>query len=373
MRVLFWTETFWPYIGGAEFFAAKLLPALRRRGYEFAVVTRHDDLLLPSESDFEGMPLYRFPFYQALADRKLDQVLEIRQQVIGLKRTFQPDLIHINCLGPSILFHLQTTRSHCAPYLVTLHGERYPPARGHGTLLARTLRAADGVTAPSEATAEYARCLAASPLPHLSVIHNGVEVPRRLPQPLPFTTPRLLCLGRLVAEKGFDLALEAFALVRERFPHAHMVIAGDGPELLALQQQAAELHVSTSVEFAGWVAPEAVPEWINGATLVVMPSRREGLPLVALEAAMMARPVVATRVGGLAEVVLHQQTGLLVDSGDTAALADAIAFLLDHPDRAAKMGRAARHRAEEVFGFKRHVDAYDALYRKLTVDRLTGS
>jgi glycogen(starch) synthase len=373
MRVMFWTETFWPYVGGAEFFAAKLLPALRRRGYEFAVVTRHDDLHLPSQSDFEGIPVFRFPFYQALADHKLDQVMEIRQQINRLKRTFQPDLIHISCLGPSILFHLQTARSNPAALLVTLHGERYPPAEGHGTLLERTLRAADWVTVPSAATAEYARRIASVYLPNLSLIHNGVELPRLLPEPLPFATPRLLCLGRLVADKGFDVALEAFALVVKRFPRAYMIIAGDGPERPALQRQAAELHLNSCVEFAGWISPETVPALINSTTLVILPSRREGLPLVALEAAVMARPVVATRVGGLSEAVVHQQTGILVESEDTAALAEAIACLLDHPDKAAQMGQGARHRAEEVFSFQRHVDAYDALYRKLTVDRHTGN
>jgi glycogen(starch) synthase len=170
-----------------------------------------------------------------------------------------------------------------------------------------------------------------------------------------------------VADKGFDLALQALALLKERFPHARVIIVGDGPERSALQRQAAELRVDNCVEFVSWVAPDAVPEWINRATLVLMPSRGEGLPLVALEAAMMARPVVGMRVGGLAEVVLHQQTGLLVDSGDVTALANAIAFLLDHPDRAARMGQAARHRAREVFSFERHVDAYEALYRRLTV------
>ena len=108
-----------------------------------------------------------------------------------------------------------------------------------------------------------------------------------------------------------------------------------------------------------------VPALINTATMVVMPSRREGLPLVALEAALMARPIVATRVGGLPEVVVHQQTGLLVEPENSDALAEAITFLLDHHETATQLGQAARQRAQEVFGWERCVDAYDALYRKL--------
>ena len=96
-----------------------------------------------------------------------------------------------------------------------------------------------------------------------------------------------------------------------------------------------------------------------------MPSQNEGLPLVALEAALMARPVVATHVGGLPEVVVHQETGLLVENGDTGGLTEAVAHLLDHPETAIQMGQVARRRAQEFFSFERCVDAYDALYRKL--------
>ena len=104
---------------------------------------------------------------------------------------------------------------------------------------------------------------------------------------------------------------------------------------------------------------------LNSATVVVMPSRTEGLPIVALQAALMARPIVATRVGGLPEAVLHQETGLLVERGDSKALAEAIAALLAHPEMGSTMGQAARHRAQKLFNLERCVDAYDALYRRL--------
>jgi glycosyltransferase involved in cell wall biosynthesis len=97
-----------------------------------------------------------------------------------------------------------------------------------------------------------------------------------------------------------------------------------------------------------------------------MPSRQESLPLVALEAALMVRPVVAARVGGLPEVVAHGETGLLVNPEDAQSLADAVAFLLGFPERAVHMGQNARSRAERLFSWKTHVDGYDRLYRKLT-------
>jgi glycogen(starch) synthase len=125
------------------------------------------------------------------------------------------------------------------------------------------------------------------------------------------------------------------------------------------------MGLTRAVDFVGWVAPAQVPTLLNSATAVVISSRQEALPLVALEAALMARPVVATRVGGLPEVVVHQKTGLLVEKDSREGLAAAISFLLDHPAVAAQMGQAARSRAREVFSLERCVAAYDALYRTL--------
>jgi glycogen(starch) synthase len=126
------------------------------------------------------------------------------------------------------------------------------------------------------------------------------------------------------------------------------------------------LGLMHSVEFVGWVPPEKVPALLNTATLVIMPSHREGLPSVALEAALMARPVVAARVGGLPEIVLHQKTGLLVDDEDHEALTEAMLLLLNHPRTATAFGDAARRRVQEVFSFERYVDAYDNLYQKIS-------
>jgi glycosyltransferase involved in cell wall biosynthesis len=97
-----------------------------------------------------------------------------------------------------------------------------------------------------------------------------------------------------------------------------------------------------------------------------MPSRQEGFGLVALEAAMMGRPVIAARVGGLPEVVLDGLTGILVDKENSRATADAILSLLRHPETALRMGREARTRARQIFGWDRFVNAYDELYQNLT-------
>ena len=98
-----------------------------------------------------------------------------------------------------------------------------------------------------------------------------------------------------------------------------------------------------------------------------MPSRQDSFPLVALEAAAMARPVIASRVGGFPEIVIEGQTGLLIDAGDIEGFAQAAARLLSRPALATRMGRAARRRVQTLFSWRGHVAAYDALYRSLAV------
>jgi glycogen(starch) synthase len=169
----------------------------------------------------------------------------------------------------------------------------------------------------------------------------------------------------LVPDKGIDVAINAFSLIVNRFPHARLTIAGNGPLRSDLEQQAIRQGIGHAVDFIGWVVPDRVPSLINDYTIVLMPSRQEPFGLVALEAALMTRPVVATRVGGLSEIVVHEQTGLLVENEDSQALAESAALLLSEPEIAVQFGQAARRRAQDVFSWEQHIVGYDALYRKL--------
>jgi glycogen(starch) synthase len=365
MKILYWTPFFWPTIGGIEILSMKALPALRDRDYDFVVVTSHDGRDLPDEEQYDGIPVHRFPFLTSLSKGNLSQVVKIQREVTKLKQTYKPDLIHLHLGGPISYFHLKTADAHPAVTLVTLHTS-FAGYKGADTLLAQTLTVANWVTAVSDAMLEDARSVVRGISHHSSVIYNGLDMPRLEPDPLQFDMPRILCLGRLIHEKGFDLAINAFALLVDRFPQARLTIAGDGPARLDLEHQATLLGLTEAVEFTGWVNPEDVPMLMNKATVVVVPSRwREPFPLVALEAAQMARPVVATHVGGLPESVVHEQTGLLVEKDDSQTLAEAIAFLLDHPDVAIRMGQAGRSRMQNVFSWERYIDAYDLLYRGL--------
>jgi glycogen(starch) synthase len=318
------------------------------------------------EDHYRGIPVHRFPFKTAIANHNMDQLIAARQRLARLKRAFAPELIHIHGFGPSMFFHFETTHVHPSRLLLTLINEL--PHREGRALLMRILRSADWVTAKSAAVLAQAQQFAPEIETRSCVIHNGLKVPALLPEPLPTDAPRLLCLGRLVVQKGFDLAVTAFASIADRFPNARLIVAGDGHERSALKYQVAELGLENVVDFIGWVSPDKVFALINSSTMVLMPSRWEGLPSVVLQAAMMARPVVATRVSGLSEVVVHEDTGLLIDPEDKNALAESIAWLLDHPESATRMGQAARSRVQDVFSWEQCVSAYDDLWRRLISD-----
>ena len=365
-RILFWTELFWPYIGGVQVLAAKTLPILRQRGHEFALITSHGDRDLPDVDSYEGIPIYRFHFWQALAARDIDLLSKARRQVVEIKQTFKPHLIHIDVTDPSVFFHLQTAQAYPAPMLVSLSVGLPKQSFPSDSLLKRTFSAANWITAISKALLAQARGMFPEISPISSVIYNGLDLPDIPVEPLSLERPRLVCAGRLVWDKGFDVALAAMALLVERFPVLQMSVVGDGPARVQLQRQTVDLGLDKAVTFVGWVDPGQISTFMKSATIVIMPSRwEEAFGLVALEAALMARPVVATRVGGLPEVVVNGKTGLVVPKDDSHALAGAIAFLLDHPEQATMMGNTARSRAREVFSLGRYVDAYDALYRTM--------
>lgn len=152
---------------------------------------------------------------------------------------------------------------------------------------------------------------------------------------------QVYCVSRLSPEKGIDILLEA----ARKLPEIDFLIAGDGPEREILENSS-----SPNVTFLGFV--KDIPDLLSQADVLCVPSRSEGLGLAALEAMAAGVPVVASRVGGLPEVILDGETGLLFTSEDPEALKIALQTLLDNPERRKAMGEAGRKRAESVFDAK---------------------
>ena len=363
MRVLTWTEFYWPSLGGGELFTMNLLRGLRPRGFEFEVVSGRLSDAVRALDDVEGVAVHRFPFRQALQRRDVAGLAQIRASVLALVRSFEPELLHMTWMGPCGVIYqgLQATRP--LPTLITL-GQHLRGDLSAESLRGRVLRGAAWVAA----CAGWMRQSLLAAIPELrersSVVYHAVPPSAAAPA-APAAGPRLLCLGRLVPSKGFDVALRAFRTLAAGHPAARLVVAGDGPERRALERLAVAMNIGRRVEFLGRVAPDRTAALIAASTLVLMPSHEETFGLVALETAQQGRPIVASRVEGLAEVVADGETGVLVPPGDAVALAAAASALLDDPARRAGMGARARQRVAEHFGWERHLDAYETLYRRL--------
>lgn len=364
MRVLWWTHDFWPSIGGIQVIGAELIRGLHGRGITLSVVAQGDEGL-PDFDDFHGIPLARFPFHSALATRDVAALTDLVTRLRAHVEKFRPDLVHLHCLTYPAFFCERAVPAGSIPLLVTRHVflERGVERSGFALEL---LRRADWVACCSRAVLEEVRRLVPELESRSSAILNGLAAPGIAPSPVPARPPTLLALGRLAPQKGFDLAIDALARLRERFPEVRLTIAGDGPIRDELERHAARAGLADRVDFAGWVPPSRVAEAMARSTAVLVPSRdEEGFGLVALQAAQLGRPVVAARSGGLPEVVAEGETGLLFRPDDAGDLARAVAVLLTDPTLAGRLGEAAALRARERFGSQRYLEDYVRLYRRL--------
>ncbi|MEI9989064.1 MAG: glycosyltransferase family 4 protein [Rhizomicrobium sp.] len=362
LRIVFQSNAFLPdVIGGIEVLAAHFLPRLMARGHQVLVITSSVGGQPQGRTSYNGIDILKLNFVEALMDRQIATTLRLGHEVDRAIAEFAPDVLHINDTNTPSFFFLRQRAIKNLPRTLTLHS----PIRQAGSdgLQTRLVREADCVVAVSNAVGADAIAHTPAIREKLIVIPNALPMPALEPTALPFEPPVLLCLGRVVADKGFDVAVRAFALARQRHTSAQLVISGNGIERLRLEEMVRELDIGQYVHFTKWVEPEAVAEAIAEATAVLMPSRwPEPFGLVALQAAQMARPVIASRVGGLPEVIEDRQTGILVPPDDPSALADAIALLLSDAAAAREMGRRARERAMSVFDFDALVEAYETAY-----------
>jgi glycosyltransferase involved in cell wall biosynthesis len=215
-------------------------------------------------------------------------------------------------------------------------------------------RFAHAQIAISDGLADYLAATEGFDRAAFEVVHYGIAAGGEPPPP-PQPT-RLAAVGRLIPIKGLDVLLRAFALARGRVPGLTLEIAGAGPLDAELRAAAPE-----GVTFLGRV--EDVAAVYERNAVVVVPSRGEGFGMVALEAAERGRAAIVSRVGGLPEIVVDGETGVVVPPEDDRALADAIVALAGDPDRVRAYGSAARSRALASFSESAAAEGIDAVYR----------
>ena len=380
MNVLFLTHAFPRAVDDAAgSFILRLAMALGREGISAAVIAPHARGLSDRES-VGGIPVRRFRYapepYETLAyaGTMAEQVraswtarlalgalvaAAVRAAATSAKE-LRPQLVHAHWWFPSGLAAAGAATLRRLPLVTTLHGSDVRLAhvvRGAAFLYAQVAARSSVVTAVSSWLASQASALAPQiPAPRVAPMPVDVELfaPGGAREP-----NRLLFVGRLTVQKGLDLLLRALA---ELQPEISIDIVGDGPEGESLRELADSLHLQRRVHWHPPMPQAALVAFYRGATALVVPSVDEGLGLVAVEAHLCETPVVAFDSGGLRDVILDGETGVLARPLNAAGLAAAVRDLLRRPDRGASLGRAGRVRALEQFApdvvARRYADIY---------------
>ena len=367
MKILHISPQVEPEVGGIATFTSRLVEGLSARGHVNSVVVSHGRLPLPDQSSDWCAPVHRLPFYFGLNGRDARTILRCKLRLSAIKRAFAPDLVHLHIGGPMAFLHLATEHDAQAPLVVTVYD--LPPDPRDAPTILTALDHAARIAAVSDVRFEDIRRSAPSVVACCRRIYS--VLPRPADEAVsgpsdgagPDEAPLLLTGGRLVPEKGFHVAIDALARVRTAHPGATLTITGDGPMRADLVEHCRARGLDGAVHLTGRLTPAELAVWRRRAWIALVPTREsESFGLVALEAMHAARPVVASRVGGLCEVVADGETGTLVPPGDPEALANAVLDILADPATMRRMGQRGLQRARTLFDWSRCLDDYERLF-----------
>ena len=274
--------------------------------------------------------------------------------LVALIRRHRIQLVHLQGFGSS-LFGRMAAQLTGIPAIVHVHADHRSETGGYPAFVRRLDRLlatrTAHVLAVSESVAEFAIEEQGFRPEQITVCRNSIDRQRFRPATaveravarttfgLPANAPVVACVARLNEVKGVDILVAAWTYVAAALPDAVLLLVGDGPQRGALQQQVAGTSWERNVRFAGYRSDVETALW--AADLVVVPSRGEGLSLAALEAMGVGLPVVASRVGGIPEVVQDGTTGILVPPEAPEELARAVVSLLTDAERRARFAMAA--------------------------------
>ncbi|MEI8233436.1 MAG: glycosyltransferase family 4 protein [Verrucomicrobiota bacterium] len=363
MNIAHFASAFYPSLGGVQEFVRQLALQQRLDGDAPLLLTNRWPKTLPAQELYEGVPLRRFVFrvpepnWRQFAGAAVWAPPTLLR-IVQVLRAHHTELIHIQCVSSNAYYALHASRLLKLPLVATLHGELTVDAGGvfqRSAFARRLLRAvlerADAITACSSATLHDAEAFYGKPFgPRGQAIHNGVRLEEFCGiAPHPHPRPYLLALGRHVRQKGFDVLLRSFRIAVHNGLREHdLLLAGDGQERDALGRLAQALGLEGRVHFLGGTDRATTARLFAGCAFFVLPSRQEPLGIVNLEAMASGKAVLATRVGGVPEIVENGRTGFLVEPNDAEALARGILRLAAAPHLCARLGAAGREAAARL-------------------------
>ena len=362
-------------IAGAEKHLLSLLPALDRERFEARlIVLTEPSKLVPeffSALQSAGVTAERV-MIRGHADPTLVPRLAMRS------RALEPALVHTHLLHADLHGTLAARLAGVPVVVSTRHNDDPFRRRWPLSFMLRIIsRYTDHFLAISERVRSFTIEAEHAPVSRVDTVKYGLSSGA---ETLPLDVraefgipagPLLACVARLTVQKGHRWLLPAFRAVVDEFPHATLLLLGDGPLRTKLEQLVAKLGLIERVIFAGWRTD--VSALLPGTNLFVLASEWEGFGLALLEAMAAALPIVATRVGAIPEVVVHDETGWLVEPNNTAAFADATISALRAPEQMVAFGNRGRARLQAEFSLQRMVSETEQVYTRLLPQRPADS
>lgn len=369
LSICFLSDVSLPRLGGAQTVLDTLARRLLAEGHRPVVVVppRRE----PGTDDF-AYPLIRHRRW--ISKRFLTRLLLPRLLALHARHRF--DLLHCHAAYPQAHVALTFRALTGVPFLVRPHGSDVLPGESIrrfprlDTRMRRAICGADLVIAQGEHMRSVISDLGVLPA-RLRIVNNGVNLGDfDHASPPPHRRPYFLSLGRLMPHKGVDNLLHAYSMLPADSPD--LIVAGDGPELGTLRMLATSLGIEARVQFVGAVTGARKASLYRSAVCFVCPSRREPFANVILEALASGLAVVATDVGGNAEIVRTGENGIIVERESPRALADALTRIVHSPTLREELYAGARASAAR-YSWDTIAPQYFNLYRELRARRLGPS
>jgi len=350
--------------GGTQRQLIELLRRIDRRRFSVHPICFHDDGPWTSQVSELGDPIARFPIYGFGRPGTARQLLRFarwcRQNDIAVVHAWE---IYSN------IFALPGAALAGVPLRIgSRRGLGGPPAVRRLQTVA--CRAAHRMVANSRAAAEQLIDQGIAEA-QIDIIPNGIDLSMFPERPTAARPRKITTVACLRPGKRIDVLIAAVPRILGRYPDVEFQIVGDGPCREQLVAQAIAAGVHPQVRFMGH--RDDVPAILSASDLFVLSSESEASPNVVIEAMAASLPVVASRVGGIPELVADGVTGHLVAPGDSDALAATLLNLLEHPQRAAAYGRAGRACIEQRYSFDRMVTQFETLYQSRSIDPASAS
>jgi len=374
MRILIVNSEYPPIGGGAGNATAHIAQRLAQMGHKvFIVTSRYKNL--PHEEQQDGLVIHRIPALRLKQDRStaIEQIIFIVTASLWTLRmisNFKPYATLAFFGLPSGAVTWLIKKIYKIPYVISLRGGDVPGFRPYDfdvyhKLVSPFLRIiwkdSSAIVANSNGLHDLA--LKFDSRFEIPIIPNGVDLEGIQAVERDWSPPRLLSVGRLVHQKGLDLAMHALAGLKDK--EWEWVIVGDGPQMHILKSLAQKLEIDEHIIFTGWQEREPLNEHYKRANLFLFPSRHEGMPNAVLEAMASGLPVIASRIAGNEELVLDNETGLLIPSENVDALKGALEKLLDNVSLRQQMGAASRRRVEQYYSWDNTAQQYALLLERV--------